>query len=320
MLIALVPTTLAVTRLREALFPDLHLVPGVVVGNIIGVIVLTWVLMPLDHQVAGVVAATVIDDLPVAPGVVIPAAELVVALLALGWRRRPARQHVSDTRVELSWDLERLVRAHATPNVDRAHRRLGRQRSWTACSPSRRRSAARSCATARPPGERLAELVAAAIAPPPPRRRPTKPSTAAKAAPRRRQEAARRRQADAPAARAPSRRDAMRRRDGRVAAAGIGTMFFVNGATFASWSPRLPELQDALGISDAALGLTLLGSGVGGLIASSFSGWLVDHRGSRTMTVVTSAALSLCAAAARRSRRPQASPSSRSSCWARSTG
>ncbi len=70
-------------------------------------------------------------------------------------------------------------------------------------------------------------------------------------------------------------------------------MFFVNGATFASWSPRLPELQDNLGISDAALGLTLLGSGVGGLIASSFSGWLVDRRGSRTMTVLTSAALSL---------------------------
>jgi antibiotic biosynthesis monooxygenase (ABM) superfamily enzyme len=46
-LIALVPTTLAVSALREALFPDLHLVPGVVIGNIIGVIILTWALMPL---------------------------------------------------------------------------------------------------------------------------------------------------------------------------------------------------------------------------------------------------------------------------------
>ncbi|MET0578843.1 MAG: MFS transporter, partial [Ilumatobacteraceae bacterium] len=60
-------------------------------------------------------------------------------------------------------------------------------------------------------------------------------------------------------------------------------MFFVNGATFASWSPRLPEVQADLGISDAALGLTLVGVGVGGLAASLFSGWLVDHRGSRTM-------------------------------------
>ena len=70
-------------------------------------------------------------------------------------------------------------------------------------------------------------------------------------------------------------------------------MFFVNGATFSSWSPRLPELQRELDISDPALGLTLVGMGLGGLVASLFSGWLVDRRGSRTMTTATSAALSL---------------------------
>ncbi len=79
----------------------------------------------------------------------------------------------------------------------------------------------------------------------------------------------------------------------RAAAAAIATVFFVNGATFASWSPRLPELQDELGVSDAALGLTLLGGGLGGLAASAVSGWLVDRRGSRAVTVTTSAALSL---------------------------
>jgi predicted MFS family arabinose efflux permease len=79
----------------------------------------------------------------------------------------------------------------------------------------------------------------------------------------------------------------------RVAAAAIATLFLVNGATFASWSPRLPELQEQLGISDAALGLTLLGAGLGGLASSSISGRLVDRRGSRTVTVATSAALSL---------------------------
>ena len=71
-------------------------------------------------------------------------------------------------------------------------------------------------------------------------------------------------------------------------------MFFVNGATLSSWTPRLPEVQADLGISDAALGLTLVGMGVGGLISSLFSGWLVDRRGSRTMTMTTSAAMSLC--------------------------
>ena len=79
----------------------------------------------------------------------------------------------------------------------------------------------------------------------------------------------------------------------RIAALAIGAVFFVNGATLSSWIPRLPELQVELGISDAALGLTLVGMGVGGLASSLFSGWLVDRRGSRTMTMTTSAAMSL---------------------------
>src|SRR4051794_3096419 len=79
----------------------------------------------------------------------------------------------------------------------------------------------------------------------------------------------------------------------RRPAAAIAAVFFVNGATYASWTPRLPELQLELGISDGALGLTLVGMGLGGLAASSFSGWLVDRRGSRTTTMLTSAAMSL---------------------------
>jgi predicted MFS family arabinose efflux permease len=74
----------------------------------------------------------------------------------------------------------------------------------------------------------------------------------------------------------------------------IGAVFFVNGASLSSWTPRLPELQTELGISDAALGLTLLGGGIGGLLASLISGWCVDRRGSRTMTVTTSAVMSVC--------------------------
>ena len=79
----------------------------------------------------------------------------------------------------------------------------------------------------------------------------------------------------------------------RRSAIAIGAVFFVNGATYASWTPRLPELQRELGISDGALGLTLVGMGLGGLAATSFSGWLVDRRGSRTTTLATSAAMSL---------------------------
>ena len=84
------------------------------------------------------------------------------------------------------------------------------------------------------------------------------------------------------------------RRDGaRSARVAISVVFLVNGVTFASWMPRLPEIQDRLGISDAALGITLVGAGVGGLAASGFSGRLVDRFGSRTMTLVTSAGLSM---------------------------
>jgi hypothetical protein len=80
---------------------------------------------------------------------------------------------------------------------------------------------------------------------------------------------------------------------GRAARVAISVVFLVNGITFASWMPRLPEIQDRLGISDAALGITLVGAGVGGLAASGLSGRLVDRFGSRTMTLVTSAGLSM---------------------------
>lgn len=45
-LLALFPTVLALTLLRERFLPDLGLVAGVFVGNVIGVAMLGWVLMP----------------------------------------------------------------------------------------------------------------------------------------------------------------------------------------------------------------------------------------------------------------------------------
>ena len=72
----------------------------------------------------------------------------------------------------------------------------------------------------------------------------------------------------------------------------IGAFFFVNGATYASWVPRLPEIRDDLGVSDTALGLTLLGGGLGGLAVSLVSGRVVDRVGSRIATITTSLVLS----------------------------
>lgn len=78
----------------------------------------------------------------------------------------------------------------------------------------------------------------------------------------------------------------------RTTAVAIGAMFAVNGFAFGSWVPRLPEVREALDISDAALGLTLLGGGIGGLTMSLASGRLVERFGSRRTMVATSIALS----------------------------
>ena len=73
----------------------------------------------------------------------------------------------------------------------------------------------------------------------------------------------------------------------------VGAMFLVNGVAFGSWVPRLPEVRDSLGIGDAALGLTLLGAGVGGVLMSMVSGHVIDRVGSRKAVVSTSVLLSL---------------------------
>ena len=127
------------------------------------------------------------DDVRVAPGVVIPAGEL-------SWRFSRSSgaggQHVntSDSRVELSWDLGRSTVLDETQRA-RARRRLGAALvdGTLTVAASERRSQLRNREAAM---ERLAALVAAAIEPPPPPRRPTRPS---KSAQRRRVEDKRRR-------------------------------------------------------------------------------------------------------------------------------
>jgi MFS family permease len=73
----------------------------------------------------------------------------------------------------------------------------------------------------------------------------------------------------------------------------VAALFFINGATVASWFPRLPEIRDRLGVSEAGLGLTLVGMGLGGLLVSLSSGAIVDRFGSRTISVLTSVVLSV---------------------------
>lgn len=62
---------------------------------------------------------------------------------------------------------------------------------------------------------------------------------------------------------------------------GVATLFLLNGVVLGSWLPRLPEIRDRLGMSLAAVGLTLAVGNVGGLMGSGISGRVVGRFGAR---------------------------------------
>jgi hypothetical protein len=66
------------------------------------------------------------------------------------------------------------------------------------------------------------------------------------------------------------------------ARAGITTVFFVNGALFASWASRIPALSDRVGARTGVLGLALLAPAVAAVITMPIVGRLLPGRSSRT--------------------------------------
>ncbi len=79
----------------------------------------------------------------------------------------------------------------------------------------------------------------------------------------------------------------------RQAALAVATLFFVNGATFSNWLPRVPEIRDHLGLGNAGLGATLLGGGLGGIIGSLLVGRAMDRAGSKRLLVTAASLLSI---------------------------
>jgi len=69
--------------------------------------------------------------------------------------------------------------------------------------------------------------------------------------------------------------------------------FFVSGFVFANWVTRIPEVQQHLELSSAALGVALAGTAAGSLLGMPASGWLIARFGSRSVTRVTSIAACL---------------------------
>ncbi|MFC9970444.1 MFS transporter [Spirillospora sp. NPDC127200] len=70
----------------------------------------------------------------------------------------------------------------------------------------------------------------------------------------------------------------------RAARRAVATVFFLNGAVFASWVPRIPEVKSALGLGDAALGAALAGPALGAVVSMAVTGALVARLGSRPVT------------------------------------
>jgi len=73
-------------------------------------------------------------------------------------------------------------------------------------------------------------------------------------------------------------------------------VFFVNGFVMGTWLVRIPAIQQGLGLGEGLLGLALLGSAAGALVAMPAVGALISRFGSRR--VVGATALALCFAVA----------------------
>lgn len=73
----------------------------------------------------------------------------------------------------------------------------------------------------------------------------------------------------------------------------IAVQFFVNGALFASFIPRLPEIRDRVGITVSGIGLLMSIAGISGLIASATVGSAIRRFGTRGVMLVAGAIVSL---------------------------
>lgn len=75
-------------------------------------------------------------------------------------------------------------------------------------------------------------------------------------------------------------------RSDRRALLAVAGQFFINGALFASFIPRLPEIRDHIGITVGELGIIKTMAGATGLIGSLFVGRAIDRFGTRRVLLV----------------------------------
>lgn len=75
---------------------------------------------------------------------------------------------------------------------------------------------------------------------------------------------------------------------GRLSRARVATslIFAFNGLLFAAWVPHIPEIKHQLGLTDASLGLALLGPAIGSVISMPVIGRATTRYGSGMVTAV----------------------------------
>ena len=73
----------------------------------------------------------------------------------------------------------------------------------------------------------------------------------------------------------------------------VSIMFFVNGASFANWLSRIPSVREHLELDERSLGLVLLGTAMGAMLAFRVAGRLIARYGSRNITGVAGVAFCL---------------------------
>ena len=85
----------------------------------------------------------------------------------------------------------------------------------------------------------------------------------------------------------------------RRATRAVYAVFILSGFAFASWASRIPQVRDALDLSQSGLGLILLAMAVGSVIALPLAGLVVARLGTRRTIAVTAgvAGLGLAGAA-----------------------
>ncbi len=79
----------------------------------------------------------------------------------------------------------------------------------------------------------------------------------------------------------------------RMSRAAVAFVFLANGTLIGIWAAHIPLIKAAHGLSDARLGLVLLGFALGALLTMAATGWLTAHFPSGRVMVVTGIACCL---------------------------